>query len=292
MIHSPDPIPVLRRADWFSDPTCPIAVERQEPQDPIGLHAHDFCEIVVITGGHGQHVTGENRYDLKTGDTFVIGGARPHDYVNLNELCLINILFDSNEIPWTMGDLMSVPGYHVLFTLEPAFRERHRFDSRLRLSPMDLAHTIDMIGRLQDELRAKRPGYQLMATTMFLQLATSLSRLYDRSRDDQSRSLLQIADAISHIERNYTENVTLDELVEISQMSRRNFLRTFEQTMGYSPIQYLIRLRIRKACERLRTDRSNITEIAMSVGFTDSNYFSRKFRDVIGVSPRDYKSQY
>lgn len=287
-----DGIPVLKRADWFRDPLCPIAVERQDPQEPIGLHAHEFCEIVVITGGQGRHVIGDNEYDLQTGDTFVIGGSRPHDYVNLNHLRLINILFDPAELPWTMGDLMSVPGYHVLFTLEPAFRERHQFNSRLRLSPMDLAHAIEVIDVLEKELLQKKLGYRLMATTMFLQIATFLSRLYDRSRDERSRSLLQIADTISHIEMNYTRSITLDQLVEISKMSRRNFLRTFEQTMGHSPIQYLIRLRIRKACERLRTDQANITEVAMSVGFTDSNYFSRKFRDITGVSPRTYKSRY
>lgn len=288
----PSAVPVLKRADWFNDPDCPVAVERQEPQQPIGLHTHEFCEVVVITGGSGQHVTGENTYDLNAGDTFIIGGSRPHDYRNLDDLRLINVLFEPERLPWTMGDLKSVPGYHVLFTLEPAFRERHRFDSRLRLSPMDLAHTIELIDQMERELAAKKPGYRMMAITSFLQLSTFLSRVYDQSRDNRSRSLLQIAAAISHIERYYTETITLDQLVEISQMSRRNFLRTFESAMGHPPIQYLIQLRIRKACERLRTERTSVTEIAMSVGFTDSNYFSRKFREVIGASPRDYKKQY
>ena len=285
-------VPILKSADWFTDVDCPIAVERQEPQQPFGIHTHEFCEIVVITGGHGQHLTGEHTYDLKTGDTFVIGGSRPHDYLNLDDLRLINILFEPEKLPWSMGDLKKVPGYHALFTLEPAFRDRHRFDSRLRLSPMDLAHTISIVEQIENELTDQASGYQIMSTTYFLQLATFLSRVYDRSRDDRSRTLLQIADAISHIERHYTESITLDELVEISKMSRRNFLRTFEASMGHSPIQYLIRLRIRKACERLRNDFTSITDIAMSVGFSDSNYFSRKFRDIVGVSPRGYKSRY
>lgn len=288
----PNRVPVLKRADWFNDLECPVAVERQEPQQPIGLHSHEFCEIVVITGGSGQHVTGENTYDLHAGDTFVIGGSRPHDYLNLDDLRLINVLFEPEQLPWTMGDLNTVPGYHVLFTLEPAFRERHRFDSRLRLSPLHLAHTIELINQIERELSSKKAGYQMMAITGFLQLSTFLSRVYDQSRAETSRSLLQIAAAISHIERHYTENITLDQLVEISQMSRRNFLRTFESAMGHPPIQYLIHLRIRKACERLRADRASVTEIAMSVGFTDSNYFSRKFHDVMGASPRDYKKQY
>jgi len=86
--------------------------------------------------------------------------------------------------------------------------------------------------------------------------------------------------------------ITLDQLVEISNMSRRNFMRAFEAAMGDSPVQYLIGLRIRKARERLRLRNTQITEVAMDVGFSDSNYFSRKLREVVGVSPRDYKRLY
>jgi transcriptional regulator GlxA family with amidase domain len=75
----------------------------------------------------------------------------------------------------------------------------------------------------------------------------------------------------------------------MSGMSRRNFLRAFESTMGCPPITYLIRLRIRRASELLQQHESSITEIAMAVGFNDSNYFSRQFRAVTGESPRNYR---
>lgn len=284
-----DSVVVLRKSDFFHPDGFPIAVIRRDPQEPIGLHTHDFWEIVIITGGHGQHVTGESTYPLAAGDAFVIGGARSHDFHNLEHLKLINILFDVEQLPWTLGDLKAMPGYHALFTLEPAFRQRHRFDSRLRLAPMDLAYAIELVDRLELELNERSAGFRVMALTTMMQLVTYLARCYDRVRDSRSRAVFEIADAIAHIETNYAYEITLDQLIEISNMSRRNFLRTFESAMGDSPIQYLIRLRIRKACERLRSSNTSITQVAVDVGFLDSNYFSRKFRDLVGVSPREYK---
>ncbi|MGB7324889.1 MAG: helix-turn-helix domain-containing protein [Rubripirellula sp.] len=280
---------VLKKQDWFHSDGFPIVVERRDPQEPFGLHSHEFSEIVIITGGKGEHITGEDSYELVAGDTFVIGPSRPHDYLNMDQLRLINVLFDGSDLPMTFSDLSSLPGYHALFTLEPAWRKRHGFNSRLQLSPPELVQAIRLADQLEQELADRTAGFGVMATTGFLQLATFLSRCYSRSRSPQSKSLLRIAETIAQIERHYSDPITLDELVEMSGMSRRNFLRTFEATMGCPPIAYLIRLRLRQACKLLAQTDKSITDIAMSVGFADSNYFSRQFKILIGSSPRDYR---
>ena len=281
----------LKKQDWFHEDGFPIVVERRDPQEPFGLHSHEFSEIVFIIGGQGRHITGEDSYELSVGDTFVIGGDRPHDYLNMNNLRLINVLFDGSELPMSFSDLNSLPGYHALFMLEPAWRKRHMFNSRLQLSPVELVEAMRLVDRLEAELSDRKSGFGVMATTTLLQLFTFLSRCYSHSKDPHSKSLLKIAEAISHIERNYADPLTIDELTEISGMSRRNFIRTFESAMNCAPIKYLIGLRIRHACRLLQqTDRS-ITDIAMSVGFNDSNYFSRQFRAHIGSNPRDYREQ-
>ncbi|EMI15946.1 L-rhamnose operon transcriptional activator [Rhodopirellula maiorica SM1] len=281
---------VLKKQDWFHQDGFPIVVERRDPQQPFGLHSHEFSEIVIITGGKGEHITGEDTYELATGDTFVIGPTRPHDYLNMDQLRLINVLFDADDLPMTLNDLPSLPGYHALFTLEPAWRKRHGFNSRLQLSPPELVHAITLVDQLDQELSTRGSGFGVMATTTFLQLATFLSRCYSKSRNPQSKSLLRIAEAISLIERHYADPITLDELVEISGMSRRNFLRAFEATMGCPPIAYLIRLRVRQACKLLSQTDKTITEIALAVGFSDSNYFSRQFRTLMNSSPRKYRN--
>lgn len=282
-------IPVLRKEDWFHRDGFPIVVERRDPQEPFGLHSHEFSEIVIITGGHGVHTTGEDSYDLAAGDTFVIGGTRPHDYLNMDRLRLINILFDTEALPTDFADLQSLPGYHALFMLEPAWRKRHHFNSRLQLNPAELAEAIEMVERLEAELDDRHAGFGVMATTSLLQLATFLSRCYSKSRSPQSKSLLRVAEAIAHIERHFADPITLDELIDIAGMSRRNFIRTFEATMGSPPITYLIRQRVRKASKMLQQSDESISQIALAVGFSDSNYFSRQFKLQTGQSPRDFR---
>jgi AraC-like DNA-binding protein len=281
----------LRKQDWFHADGFPIVVERRDPQEPFGLHCHEFSEIVIITGGKGLHITGEDSYGLAAGDTFVIGGDRPHDYLNMDELSLINILFDPAGLPMSLGDLQSLPGYHALFTLEPAWRKRHQFTSRLQLNPAEIVETLRLVDDLDNELSDRSPGFGVMATTAMLQLVTYLSRCYGGARDPASKSLLRIAESISHIQRNFAQPITLDELVDISGMSRRNFIRTFEGTMGLPPIKYLIQLRIREASRLLRSTDRSISDIAFDVGFSDSNYFSRQFRNALGLSPREYRKQ-
>nr|WP_145178506.1 helix-turn-helix domain-containing protein [Rubripirellula lacrimiformis] len=281
----------LKKQDWFHQDGFPIVVERRDPQQPFGLHCHEFAEIVIITGGKGMHITGEDSYELSVGDTFVIGGDRPHDYLNMDQLSLINILFDPTELPMSIADLQSLTGYHALFTLEPAWRKRHQFTSRLQLSPVQMVETLRLIDGLEAELADRGPGFGVMATASMLQLVTFLSRCYSRTRNPESKKLLRIAESISHIRRKFSHPITLDELVDISGMSRRNFIRTFEETMGTPPIKYLIDLRIREASRLLRSTDQTITEIAFEVGFADSNYFSRQFRNTLGISPREYRKQ-
>jgi hypothetical protein len=123
----------LKTQDWFHPDGFPIALERRDPQEPFGLHMHEFAELVIITGGHGLHVTGRQSWPLSSGDVFVLSGSRPHDYRNMDHLCLINLLFQLDKLHLELHDLPTLAGYHALFSLEPAWRRRHQFKSRLHL---------------------------------------------------------------------------------------------------------------------------------------------------------------
>lgn len=283
---------VLKKQDWFHADGFPIVVERRDPQEPFGLHCHEFSEIVIITGGEGVHITGEDSYDLKTGDTFVIGGDRPHDYLNMDRLSLINVLFDPTELPMSLGDLQSLSGYHALFTLEPASRKQHQFSSRLQLNPAEIDVSLSLVDKLDNELATRQPGFQVMAIASMLELVTFFSRCYSETRNPTSKTLIRIGETISHMRRNVAESIALDDLVSISEMSRTNYIRMFESTMGNPPIKYLIGLRIEEAGRLLRSTDRSITDIAFDVGFSDSNYFSRQFRAAHGQSPREYRKRH
>jgi AraC family L-rhamnose operon transcriptional activator RhaR len=275
----------------FPDPAFPLVVRQVLRHGEASVHGHEFVELVVINGGSGLHLTGDERYPIARGDAFVIARNRSHGYASVRNLGLVNILFDPVGLALPLHDLAKVPGYHVLFKLEPAWRSRHRFESRLRLDAKELARVEGMIHNLVAEQESGEPGRRFLAAAWLMQIMGYLSRCYGgHSWEGRAAALLRIGEAISHLEANYARPVRLEELARIAHMSARTFLREFREAMETSPIDYLVRLRSARAAELLlKAPELNITEIAFRTGFRDSNYFSRTFKGVMGVSPREYR---
>ncbi len=280
---------VLKIDEWFHPDGFPISVERRDPQEDFGAHAHEFAELVIVLGGKGMHLTGQDSWELTAGDVFVIAGPREHEYRDLQDLRLINILYQPKQLKMRLLDLPSVAGYHALFTLEPARRPRQPGSSRMRLHPRELAQITELVDRLELELKAREPGFGFMASAAFMQIIGLLARCYGRSPSPDGRALLRIGEALSHLERNIHRDVDLEELAGIAHMSRRSFLRIFQSATGTSPLAWQIGQRIHRACGLLRQTDKRITEIAFDVGFNDSNYFTRQFRKATGLSPRAYR---
>ena len=74
-------------------------------------------------------------------------------------------------------------------------------------------------------------------------------------------------------------------------MSESTLMRTFQRVMKRSPVDHVIRVRISRACQLLQRPETRITEVAFQCGFNDSNYFSRQFRKVTGLTPRQFRSR-
>ena len=280
---------ILKIDEWFHPDGFPISVERREPQELFEPHGHEFAELVIVTGGKCLHVTGNDSWELTAGDVFVVAGPREHEYRDLVDLRLVNILYQPNQLKMGLLDLPSVAGYHALFTLEPSWRTRQPAKGRLHLSGKEMAQVIELVDRLEVELKTREPGFGFMATASFMQVIGMLSRCYGRSPSPDGRALLRIGEAMSHLERNIHREVNLEELASIANMSGRSFLRVFQSATGTSPLAWVIEQRINRACSLLRHTDRRITEIAFDVGFNDSNYFTRQFTKLTGLSPRNYR---
>jgi AraC-like DNA-binding protein len=244
---------------------------------------------VIVTGGTGLHATGRESWPLSAGDVFVISGPRAHAYRNLADLRLVNVLFQPRRLRFETADLRDLPGYRALFLGQAPRGRRLRFPSRLRLSPKELGITLGLVDQLEGELRARGPGFRFMATALFMQLAGSLSRCHDRTRDSNSQALLRVAETLAYLENHFERPIHLAALAGMARMSKRSFLRAFRAATGGTPIAYLIHLRVNRAAVLLRQTDDRVTEVAFRVGFSDSNYFTRQFRRIRGCSPRAYR---
>ena len=282
----------LDHATVFETPDLPLAMMRYAAHRAMPTqHNHSFHELVLILSGHGTHAVGDETYDLETGDVFVVLGDTTHGYPETRRLSLINILYDPTYLGIPLADLGVLPGYHALFTVEPQVRRQQKFTSRLRLNMQQLAHATELVARLEEELVEKRRGYKFMAVTRLMEITGYLSRCYSRLELDEIRPVAQISELLGYMERHYDEPLTVADLTKVAHMSQTTLMRTFGRVMGRSPIAHLVRLRLSKAKELLRTTRASITDIAFQVGFNDSNFFARQFRQVNATSPREYRRQ-
>lgn len=103
-------------------------------------------------------------------------------------------------------------------------------------------------------------------------------------------ALAGVTRVVRMIENDPEALLDLRSLAQIARLSPYHFLRTFETMTGTTPHQYLLRVRLRRAAARLRSERTKIVDIALGCGFGDVSNFNRAFRAEFGVSPRVYRS--
>lgn len=253
------------------------------------LHTHVYGELALVLSGRGVHVTGQTRYPLAAGDIFYIPPGTVHGFAESYAMSMVNLAFDPVDLlPGDAGDLAGLPGYHALFHLEPALRTPVGVQNRLRLAPSRLSYASQILERMTDEYRRAAPGAATLIRGLFLQLVTMVCRFFsDLSLLDPA--LGRLAKAVSRIENDYAEDVSLGDLAAVAGLSANQFLRVFRRSYGTSPIRYLLKVRLAQAGLILAETDVPITEVASRCGFSDGNYFSRMFRRHFGVSPRDFR---
>lgn len=93
-----------------------------------------------------------------------------------------------------------------------------------------------------------------------------------------------------YFNEHYNEPISIQEYAESRNMSVCYFQRNFKQIVKHTPMQYLLTIRVNNAASLLETTDYSMAEIAAIVGYEDPLYFSRLFRKIKGVSPRDYRN--
>ncbi len=279
---------IFKNKDFLGLKQFPIAVVIQDPQFACPPHQHQFCEIAIVLGGTATHIVDGKYYSISESDVFVIMGNTIHSFENREHLVLANILFDSSELKID-DDAKTLPGYKNMF--EANQKQNKEFHSRLKLTKDAFETLRRYLYELRDELNHHQEGFEVMAKTIFTKIVIFLARCYSQPAMRLSGPLHRITEVMNYIEQNYKEHIDLDDLIKISHTSRRNLCRLFHEAMDESPIGYLVKIRINHASELLKNGRSSITEIAYKVGFQDGNYFSRQFKKITGMTPKQYRDQ-
>ncbi len=115
-----------------------------------------------------------------------------------------------------------------------------------------------------------------------------MTYMIDNQRDDTGYYIRQ---AKKYMEDHYMDNLNLAFMAEIVELSESYFSSLFVKETGESFIQYLTRIRIKKASELLKGSNLKVYQIADKVGYDNTEHFSRVFKKIMGISPNQYKNK-
>ncbi len=289
---------IANRADFFPKDGCPIALRTiqgdrrvQHEGDLTDIrHTHDFSELIIITAGGGTHWINGVTYPVTAGDIFLSQGNTEHYFEKRHQLGMYNIMFDDSYLKEHLHSLRSLSGFNAFFLFEPTYRRSHKFKSRLHISPETMRPLKTELQRMADEMKQDHPGSDLILLAKALEIFVFISREYSQIKNPMARSLCRLGELISLLENRYREHWTITRISRIAAMAPSTLLPVFKKVTGYSPIDYLLHVRLAKAAEMLLKTEKTISEIAQDCGFADSNYFSRQFRKSYNLSPREYRN--
>ena len=125
---------------------------------------------------------------------------------------------------------------------------------------------------------------------LFLDFLTRSVASIKISADGRMRDFY-IKEALNYIEQNFQNDIAIESLAAFCGLNRTYFGRIFKDTVGQSPQQFLLNYRMTKASELLKLTTLSINDIGNAVGYPNQLHFSRAFKNVYGISPREWRNK-
>jgi two-component system response regulator YesN len=104
-----------------------------------------------------------------------------------------------------------------------------------------------------------------------------------------ARKVTQIRPAINYIDANYNKPITLADVARASHLSVSRLAHIFKEQMGITIIDYLTNVRIERAKQLLLATDQNCTEVCFEIGYNNQSYFTRTFKGLVGMTPRQFR---
>lgn len=248
--------------------------ERTEPLHSYGPHARNHYLFHYVISGRGVLYADDNAYTIEGGRGFLIVPGVPTTYVADRE--------DPWEYTWIEFDglrareslsLAGVSRHQPVYT--PLNREAGRLleEQMLYIVNHSQASPIRQIGQ----------GF-LFLDQLVQSSAGQRPQTQRRLRD------FYMKEALSFIEQNYQRDISIEEIAAFCGLNRSYFGKVFRDTMGESPQAFLLHYRMARAAQLLKESTLPISAISAMVSYANQLHFSRAFKSVYGVAPRDYRA--
>lgn len=235
---------------------------------PFNIHDNSYCLNLKSHPNIQQHCTEKQKsvYEKSCGGSFCgICHAGVREYV-------YPIFYNNSSVGF-----ICVSGYKCDNHTEYTEKISHKYKIPKAL-----------LNASYNSLKSELPPKEAV-DTLIAPLCHMLELAYIKSDNDTSAEFSMGEKIENHLKLNHSDSITSKDICKQFHCSRSYMSREFNRHTGMSIREYLTKLRIDDAKSMLVNSNLNITEIALAVGFGDSNYFSSLFKKITGASPSEYR---
>jgi AraC-like DNA-binding protein len=265
------PFPQLPELAYFGRYSARAAV-------PMGAHRHPSLEVCYIERGMAEWWVERRPYTVRGGHFFLIRPHELHGGINhIHQPCryfFMGVLLSAKR-------LLALPGPEAR-ALRSAFERPH---ARCFPAPADAARAF---GEIHEAVHAQSVHAVTTVRTAVLQILLGAIRESAATHETQLSPV--VSEAVRLMDANLNEPLRLDALARRAGWSTSYLKRRFFREIGTSPAEFYLRRRIARACEQLRESDTDVTDIAVELGFGSSQYFATAFKRTVGMTPRAYRA--
>ena len=256
------------------------------------FHQHDEVQITLIKEGTGHVIAGNCISEFQPGDIFVLGARLPHTFRNDPAYYSPDKHLQARSLSvyfeWkTLGSgFMELPETKTLMEYKQKTEQGIFYPGSLNQ---------DIAGNLEQLANVKELDRLIMLLTVLNQLAISTNKkllatggTYNNlNKTDEKRLDAVYRFTLSEFHR----PIQLHEAAEVANMTVNSFCRYFKTRTRKSYLDFLTEYRIGLSCKLLQGNEFNISEICYRVGFGNLSNFNRKFREINGCTPKEYRKK-
>lgn len=252
-------------------------------------HFHSEYEIIYISESTGTQFVGNSIESYRAGDVLLIGSNLPH-YLKSDE-----IYHSANAPSKVRGTIIQFEKEFMQHAVNfyPQFMRIKKLLEESRMGVFFSAGCSQKLIELLNLIPVEKGMNQI---TSFLQLLKVMSEIKQRktiSKPDfeynTEHNASRVDKVISFINKNYTRQITLDEIASFASMNATAFCRFFKKETGKTFTKYIFDMRIGYACKLLLMNEMSISQIGVVCGFETISHFNKTFRKVSGYSPTEYR---
>lgn len=231
-------------------------------------HYHSLYEVYFLEEGNCTYIIDDKVYNVQSGDIVIIPDGIIH-HTKYDDIKHSRILINCT------CDYIPLPVRSSISTGSFLFRNPFIADEIRKL-----------LEKIENEYKLRDSFSDSILSCHTHSLFYLLMRNSESCIDIDSGNKI-IEKAAAYIKENFTADITLSSLAKMFSVSPEHFSRLFKKETGLGFSKYLNSLRLQYAEQFLRDNKVlSITHVAEICGFEDSNYFSKKFKEVYGTSPK------